>query len=252
MLAPDKVRRAPRYALDLAAVLLLLFLAFALYQAVLGLFWHADDFYNLRFSRQHTPLQVLASPATWGELPFKMVTPLMFLSFQLDLALAGASPFAFYLHQLLAVGLCAVLLYALLRLWAAPLAAFLGGAFSSRRADRQPSGDSHGAALPGGDGAAPAIAAFVLALQRSREGRPHLGGPPLRCSTPPPAWRIAVPLALGLLLLPEGDWRKRLRAAIPHGVVLVLYLAYRRFLLGTWGGGYGWAVEGMAQADALP
>ncbi len=234
-----------RYSLDLAAIFVLVLLAFVLYHPVLGLFWHADDFYNLRFSRQHTPLQVLASPATWVELPFKMVTPLMFLSFQLDLALAGTSPYAFYLHQLLAVGLCAVLLYALLRLWIEPFPAFVGGGFLLFGA-------------PAGGLAATlmvrhypeaiallslAIATFVLAVRRGSRGRSWSLLSAALYAAACLAKEIAVPLAPALLLLPEGDLRKRLRTAIPHGAVLVLYFAYRRFLLGTWGGGYGWAVE---------
>jgi hypothetical protein len=243
-------RSSPRPAgwLDLLAAALLLGLTFGLYHAALGFFWQADDFYNLRFSSHHTPLQVLLSAKTWAELPFKMVTPLLFHSFQLDLALAGTSSFAFYFHQLLAVALSAVALYTVLRLWIGPgpstagaclylLGAPTGGLAATLMVRQYPEAI-----------ALLLFAAFAWTLslrgrgQRSFHpgwGLVSVGLYAVACL----AKEIAVPLPFAVLLLPEGTLRQRLRATAPMALTLGLYLIYRRYLIGTWLGGYGWVVE---------
>lgn len=242
----------PRRA-DLALPLLLLAATFVLFHRALDLFWHADDFYNLRFARHHTALQILVSPETWAELPFKMVTPLMFHSFQVDLALAGASTRAFYLHQILAIALGAVSLYVVLRLWLPPLAGLAGAGLSllgaptgALAADLMVRHYPEGIAL-----VLLSLAAFVVALRRSE--RPAATGrfgwigwslfSAALYAAACLAKEIAVPLLFGLLLLPERDLRTRLRCAVPHAGVLALYFAYRFHLLSTLVGGYGWAVE---------
>jgi hypothetical protein len=57
------------------------------------------------------------------------------------------------------------------------------------------------------------------------------------------AKEIYVPLPFALLALPEATLPRRVRAAIPQAVALLVYLALRRLALGTFGGGYGWALE---------
>lgn len=51
------------------------------------------------------------------------------------------------------------------------------------------------------------------------------------------AKEIAVPLPLVLWLLPRAK-----RNVVPHGIALLLYFAWRRIMIGTFLGGYGWAV----------
>lgn len=230
------------------AAALLLGLTFGLYHAALGFFWQADDFYNLRFSSHHTPIQILLSSETWAELPFKMVTPLLFHSFQLDLALAGASTVAFYFHQLLAIALSAVALYAVLRLWAPSGPSFAGGCLYLLGA---PTGGLAATLMVRQYPEAItlllfALGAFTLSLRRRGSrclhpgwGLASVGIYAAACL----AKEIAVPLPLAVLLLPEGTLRDRLRAASPLALALGLYLGYRRYLIGTWFGGYGWVVE---------
>jgi hypothetical protein len=54
------------------------------------------------------------------------------------------------------------------------------------------------------------------------------------------AKEIAVPLLLVLLILPERDLRARIRGAWPHGLVLIIYFAWRYAILGRLAGGYVW------------
>src|SRR6185436_18316047 len=199
------------------------------------------------FVRTFSPRDYCLNPAVWQSLPFRMLTPLLFVSYDADLNAFGAAPRAFYVHQLAALGLAAVALYTLLRAWlgrpwalfgataflaGAPLAnlatsimarhyleclalVFLGGAawMRSLRAEGAVAGWSWSVLS--------AVLWFAAALAKE----------------------IAVPLVLLLPLLPEATPAVRLRRLVPHGAALVVYVAYRRWLMGALVGGYGWVVE---------
>jgi hypothetical protein len=66
------------------------------------------------------------------------------------------------------------------------------------------------------------------------------------------AKEIAVPLPLVLLILPNGDLRDRVRRTAPHFVAAAVYLLWRRMMLGTFFGGYGWAPRIGELVIALP
>jgi hypothetical protein len=108
-------------AADGTACLCLVLATAVLYGGVLDLWWSWDDFFQLRYTAAWSPLQYGLDPAVWRLLPTRMVTPLLFASYDLDLALFGPDPRAFYLHQLTALALLAVAIHLTLRRWLEPL-----------------------------------------------------------------------------------------------------------------------------------
>jgi hypothetical protein len=231
---------------DGLAALALLALPWLLYGAALDLWWTQDDFFQLRFAAGHEIAEYALDPGVWQRLPNQVLTPLLFASYELDLAVAGLDPAAFYAHQLLSLGLAAGALYGLLRLWLAVPWALLGG----------------GAFLLG-----PPIASlapllmvrhypesvllavlsawlFVVGTRRAGAGAwiPAVLSGCLYFAACL-AKEIAVPLPAVLALLPAGTPRLRLRRLAPHAGALALYAGYRIWMLGTPLGGYGWSVR---------
>ncbi len=57
------------------------------------------------------------------------------------------------------------------------------------------------------------------------------------------AKEIAVPQPLFFFSLPLRDVRSRLRYAVGHGTALVIYIVWRRAVIGTFLGAYSWVIE---------
>lgn len=216
-------------------------------RGVVALWWLDDDLFNLRWVESQPVLGQLVDPTLWQQLPFRMLTPALFLSMEADLALFGPDPRAWHLHQLVAQAIAAAVFYLVLRLWTGrwpALAATLCG-FGS------PSVAALAAAIPvrhyveGAILALVAIAGWTRALRAASRaaatgwalvaGLAYLGAALAK--------EVFVPLPLLLAALPVGGRAARLRALAPQGVALACYAVYRRAMLGTWGGGYGWAVS---------
>ncbi|HEV8238780.1 MAG TPA: hypothetical protein VGS57_05395 [Thermoanaerobaculia bacterium] len=225
----------------------LLALTWALYGGATRLWWLDDDFFNLRFVRAFSPRDYCLDPAVWQSLPFRMLTPLLFVSYDADLTAFGAAPRAFYFHQLAALVLAAVALYALLRAWIEPRWALFAAA-------------TFVAGAPLANLATSIMARHYLeclaliflagvAWMRSLRA-PNAGASGWWSMVSAVLWfaaslakEIAVPLLLLLPLVPAGTFAIRLRRLAPHGVALAVYVVYRRFLMGALVGGYGWVVE---------
>lgn len=111
---------------DLVAVLGLSLSVVGLYAGSLNLWWTWDDFFNLRQVLTRSVSDALFSSSYWRSLPHQLFTPLLPLSYELDVALFDLWPRAFYVHHLLGLVLCAIALYLLLRLWLESALAFLG------------------------------------------------------------------------------------------------------------------------------
>ncbi len=88
-------------------------IAFAIHAPALDGWWRNDDPQVLVQAARYTPEQILFSPHAWRTLSASNFTPLVTLSFQGDLHLAGLHPTAFYLHQIAALGVAAFLLFLL-------------------------------------------------------------------------------------------------------------------------------------------
>jgi hypothetical protein len=66
---------------------------------------------------------------------------------------------------------------------------------------------------------------------------------------------IYVPLPAVLLVIPEGTWRQRMRALVPHAVAALLSAAWRFSIIGTNVGAYGFVVrpeERLGRMATLP
>ncbi len=230
-----------RALLDALAALALLALPFLLYRQALGLWWTEDDFFQLRYALDHGPLAYGLDPEVWRRLPNRVLSPLLFASYDLDLALFGLDPKAFYAHQLVSIGLAAAALFLVLRLWLprpwaglGALLFLLGPPVASLAPLLMVRHYPEALAL-----AAAAAGAWVVAVRRGR--RELAGLSALLYFAAAAAKEIAVPLPFFLGLLPEGTRRRRLGFLLPHAVALALYTAYRFRMLGTPLGGYGFA-----------
>ena len=239
-------------------------IAWALYHPVLRLWWMYDDVHHLRHLITGRPGWYLFDGAEIRRTTQGILTPLLFLSLDVDRRLFGLAPYYFYLHQLLVFSLCPAALYGVLRIWLPRLWAavgawiFLIGPVIAALAPLLFVRHYVEAILL----ASLAVAAWVGALRRTGAPAWALAGLSAAlyfaaCT----AKEIAVPLAVLLPLLPESagsprtNLAARLRLILPHAVMLALYLALRYAVLGTLLGGYGFAVtpsDWPALALALP
>jgi hypothetical protein len=243
--AVDNGRRS--VLLEIACVAVVVVAVAWLYRSSLAYWWAADDFFNVRWVRAFRAVDYCFDPAVWQQLPFRMLTPLLFVSYDVDLGLFGTQPRGFHVHQLVAVALAAVALYALLRLWLPrgwsllPALLFVAGAPVASVAPAVMTRQYPEACLLG----LLAALAWVLGLR----ARSAVMGWTLAVTSAAlwllasAAKEIAVPLVLVLPLLPEGSLALRLRRLVPHAMAVVVYALYRRHMLGTLVGGYGWAVD---------
>jgi hypothetical protein len=103
---------------------ILLFAAFVHGRAV-GSWWLGDDPQILLHAIRYSPWEVLFRPEAWRTLSTSNFTPLVTLSFQLDLLLTGLRPSLFYVHQMAVVGLAAAGLWMTLRRYTLESAAVL-------------------------------------------------------------------------------------------------------------------------------
>lgn len=241
----------PPALLDGAIALALAGAAVVLYAPVLRLWWSHDDVFHLRTLLTYRPYWYLWSAADYQLMPSgRLFTPLFFLSLDLDRRWFGIDPRPFQLHQLAALGLCAVTFYGAARQWLArPWAAvaawlFLVGPVTASMAlllmVRHYLESLVLAAL--------SVTAWAAALRRW----PGAG-----------AWRwawlsaalyfaaslakeIAVPLVALLPLLPSPGppvgLRARARLALPHVTACAVYLAMRLALVSRPFDTYGFIV----------
>jgi hypothetical protein len=249
---------------DLGIALGLAATAWLLYHPVLRLWWMYDDFYHFRHLITGRPWWYLFDVSEYRRLDSKVLTPLFFLSADVDRRLFGLNPYPFYFHELLFLSLCAVAIYGALRIWLRRLWAavgawvFLVGPVAGWLALLI----FHRHYVEATILSSLAVMAWVGASRRMGARSWALAWlSAVLYFAASMAKEIAVPLIAILPLLPEpeGDRRadlaSRLRLAIPHAVMLALYIVLRLMLLGTLGGGYGFKVDPghlPALALALP
>lgn len=238
-------REAGRRAMDAVGALVLLGLPWLLYPQVLGLWWTEDDFFQLRYALAHAPWEYAFDPGVWRLLPNRVLSPLLFASYDLDLALFGLSPRAFYAHQLVSLGLSAAALYLVLRLWLPARWSLLGGVLlllGPPMAALAPLlmvrhyPEALGLAL---------LSAWAWVLANRWKGSGSILLALLSASLylmASAAKEIALPLPLVLAALPGRPWRRRALLLLPHAGVATLYAVYRTWMLGTPIGGYGLVV----------
>jgi len=229
---------------DAAIAIGLTLLVLLLYRKVLRLWWTYDDAYILHLAIDHTVRDAFFSAAVW---PQKLFTPLMAAAFEGNLALFGLDPARWFVVHLAAVVLSVLAFYAALRQWFQPFSAAIGALLYAASVPlcsltTELSGIHYFLGI--GLGSLATIC-YVLALRGGRASRPPwaAGTAALLYLVAMLAKETIIPLPFLLLALPVRDVRTRSRQLVPHAVALVLYLFWRRSVIGTILGGYGWAVD---------
>lgn len=112
----------------IAAVAALIVIAIVIHYSALSGWWLYDDPQLLIESIRQPAGDILFNPAEYTHLAAHTFTPLLLLSFKLDLAMQGLRPTWFYAHQFVALTIAAVLFFFLLRRYVADIYAFAGAA----------------------------------------------------------------------------------------------------------------------------
>ena len=237
---PGRAVSGPRIA-ELAIPAALAGLVGVLYSGVLRLWWTYDDFYVIHLLKIEPRFAYWLKTDAWSQT--RMFTPLLLSSFELDAILAGLTPRAFYVHQLLALAAAAVALYVVLRLWLPRFWAgavgilFLVGAPTVNWVER-----SSSVTTPKDFVAAlVSLGLFTVALRRNDWRLVALSA--LAYLIAMLAKEVYVPLVALLAVLPEGRGRRRIAwLCRAHLAALAIYVAWRWTSTGTLVGGYGWTV----------
>lgn len=109
-----------------ACIVFLIALAIVVHITALSGWWLNDDPAILVESVREPALSILFSPAEYGHLSTITFTPLLLLSFKLDLLLHGLTPWFFYAHQLASMIVAALLFFLLLRRYVSDVYAAAG------------------------------------------------------------------------------------------------------------------------------
>jgi hypothetical protein len=235
---------------DALPVVSLVVMSGVAYSASFCFFWTYDDAFHLHFLLTHRLMDILIRPAAWHGLPFRMFTPLLFISYGIDRKLFGLDSFFFQAHQLLALAVAACLLYAVFRLWSKPLWAWFGamlfifslpvvGTVSMLMLRHY----LEGLAL-----ASASAITLVNGVRKSRNWEVGLSSLLyfLACA----AKEVFIPLIIVFFFIPE--LRGRRRRLLGHGVAVLLFVLWRFAMIGTFLGGYGFTSTVSLMAMSLP
>lgn len=224
--------------LNIAVCSILLFITFLLYGQAVNLWWTFDDTQILKQAIKYSPWQYFLIPKVWLQQHWNVFMPLLTLSFELDFSLFGLDPKMFYIHQLVSLSLCSILLFYALRLWLPKAFAFFGACIfllglpltvvSQQLMTRHYI-----------EGLLFSLLAFIFYVKGLRENKAWM----ILCSAflyliAVSAKEIYVPLVLFLIILPEKDFKTRLRQSLPLFAVLFIYLFWRKLMLGVFVGGH--------------
>jgi hypothetical protein len=224
---------------DALIALLLAAAVWTLYHKVTNLWLTLDDAYTIHLVVDHGLSAFFWDSSVW---PQKLYTPLLLIVTEGELAAFGLEIARWYLAQLAMITASAIALYALLRRYfdqpaAAAASLMFVAAVSLCSLTMALSGVHYFVAIVFG---AVAVNVYITALRRDRFSLAVLSA--LLYVFAMLAKETVVPLAVLLVVLPDRTWRTRGRFAIPHAVALIGYFALRRAVIGTFAGGYGWAV----------
>ncbi|MDH7942596.1 hypothetical protein QGM61_02075 [Pseudohongiella sp. SYSU M77423] len=228
----------PRTMQYLLAAIGFVLLALLINFGVLDGSWRWDDSQILLHAHQFNWLQDFTNPEVWQQFSPANLTPLLILSFEVDLILFGLTPSMFYLHQLLALAAAAWMMFLCLKFWCRGGFAVLGGVLfligTPTLLVAQQLMTRHYA-----EGLVLALVALYGFVRFVRGGAVlwlvlALVSYALACM----AKEVYVPLPLILLCIPDGTFAKRLRAAAPFFLLTLLYAIWRSWMLESVTGGY--------------
>jgi hypothetical protein len=235
-----RVKRTLLRRPDVFAIAALILLTILLYRKVLRLWLTFDDANLLRTTFDYSFLDVFTNPRVW---PQQLFTPLLVATFHAMRRIFGFDPSRFYLLQLAIAALTVALVYAAVRQfldWKRSFAAaalfVLGPPVSSVVV--QLSTVHYFLAI---SFCALAVIAYAAALRRPSIAMDAVSV--LCYFLAMLAKEVAIPLPLLLVALPLRDVRTRVRFAIGHGAAAIAYFLWRRAVLGTFLGAYGWQID---------
>ncbi|HSW05010.1 hypothetical protein [Aquabacterium sp.] len=233
----------------MGAALLLALACGLLHGSALRNGWHSDDPAILNFATLYSPWQYFSSRDVMLQQSYASLTPWNALFYDIGLPWFGLNPRGHYLHMLAVLWATAFATYSLLwrRLGAgrALAAALMFIAMPPTAAISQALMTGHYAY---------GLLFSVLAIGSFRRAIDRNSG----------AWSLAsaglyamaclckevyVPLPVALLLMPAGDWRQRLKLALP---VLGVGMGYTVLRLWVLGGVGGYAALSASEGPQLP
>lgn len=210
-----------------------------LYHEAFGGWWAFDDPQILKSACENPPWAYFFVPHVLRSFQPANLNPLILLSFDFDLFFSGLNPKWFYVHQLLLIWGIGGLTYHLLRrsvscFWASmgPALFILSGPVlncSYQLMTRH--------YLEGLFFSVVAIHAFVFSIKKSSLWLAWVGA--VFYFVAGAAKEVYVVLPLMLMVLPLSGWKRRMKVLSPYFLVMGFYALWRRYMLGTWVGGYG-------------
>lgn len=217
----------------LAAIVLLIVVA-AAHGPVVSQWWLWDDPQLLYGAMRFPVLDHFTNAQSWQQQSTANFVPMLMLANEIDLQLFGVSPRGFYVHHLFVFTLAILAMYVYLRTFTSEL---IAAAAAATFALSQPAFtvatllmDRHYAA---------GLFVAVVALILFRRNRPILGALVyfIACIEK----EVYVPLPLLVVvqdLVTRRGWRIAIRDGALCGVATVTYVAWRIYMLGSFGG-YG-------------
>src|SRR4029079_14515689 len=190
------------------------------YRKILRLWWMYDDPFVVNLLRQFSLPQSLYARDLYHALGRPIFNPLLMFSLKADLLAFGLDTTRLYVHHLIAFALIPPLLYLLCRLWTPPVASLAAAAtalVAGPTLEVVPQLMLRHY-IEGGAFALAAAILFVLAVRRPQTGArsaplPIASAFLYLCAAA--AKEVYAPLILILLVMPEGEWRGRIRLLIP-------------------------------------
>ena len=200
--------------------------------------WAWDDTQILKTAFQSGPWEYYFVPAVWCEFQPANLNPWIIFSFDLDLALFGLDPQLFYAHHLLALWMVAGVTYLLLRVWANRLWSTLGVVLflCSAPVTNTVYQLMTRHYLEGLLFFSLALYLFIRATREERSALAWLGAAFYFFAMSAKEIYVVQPLLLPLI--PVRNLPKRLWMTLPFFLVMGFYALWRRYMLGTWVGGY--------------
>lgn len=235
----DAARRRAA-APDAAALLLLPLLNVLLYRKVVRLWWTYDDVNTLHLLFDNRLRDAFTNAKVW---PQQLFTPLLMVAFDLQRRMFGLEPARFYVFQIVAVCAATLAVYAAVRQFIDAKRSFVAAAMFAAGPPlcsvvTQLSTVHYLIAILC---SAMAVIAYVAAVRRASLALALLSAFLYLAALL--AKEVSVLLPLLLIALPLSDIPRRLRFAAPHAVALVLYFVWRRAVIGTILGAYGWKID---------
>lgn len=222
------------------ASILLAALCLGLHHSALSGGWRYDDGSHLYFAALYSPWQYFFVPEIMREQSWANFTPWNAFFYEIGLPFFGLNPTGHYAHLLLVLWLTSLATFFLLRLWLTSLSALMGAALFLA----MPATGAIGQMLMTGHyayGLLFSVLTFYFFARGVRENKIYFslvaaGFYALACWSK----ELYVPIIAILILLPESDWKLRLRHSWLAILVVIVYTVYRLIVLeGIGGGGYG-------------